>query len=250
MNIIVVAHPDDEALWLSAALAEADRVIFCFGDQLGGGQKSAARRRAVAALPFPDLVNLNLPESGVRKLVDWAHAAPTSCGIEIADPAGRARYEANFSALLAALRPVLAGAKNVFTHNPWGEYGHPEHVQVYRAVAALQPESGATIWFSNYASPLTEHLACAASWDLREERQPDRRRAKKLFWTYWRHGAWTWPLLHRWPRREIFFGQNPGGGANPMAGQTLLDVTKLRWARRGPAEFVLDQPRPRQNSPA
>lgn len=45
MRAVVVAHPDDEALWLSASLAQADRVVFCFGDQFGGGKN---RRRGGA----------------------------------------------------------------------------------------------------------------------------------------------------------------------------------------------------------
>ena len=109
MRAVVVAHPDDEALWLSAALARAERVVFCFGDQSGGGKKSAARRRAVAALGLPGLISLGLTESGTRKLVDWANARFTAAGIEIFEAEGRARYEANFTALVAGLRPQLAG---------------------------------------------------------------------------------------------------------------------------------------------
>jgi len=241
VKAVVVAHPDDEALWLSAVLSKADRVVFCFGDQFDGAQKSAARRRAVAALKLPGLLSLELVESGTRKLADWAHARFTACGIEIADPAGRARYAANYAALVAALRPQLAGCTDVYTHNPWGEYGHPEHVQVYRAVAALQAELGFTLWFSNYVSPLTWRLArqIGPCWAQRELLRPDRALARRLFWTYWRHGAWTWPLSHRWPKREIYFGQAPGEALRPLTGETLLDVSRLRWWPRAP-ERVLD----------
>jgi LmbE family N-acetylglucosaminyl deacetylase len=240
VRAVVVAHPDDEALWLSAALAGAGRVVFCFGDQFGG-KKSEGRRRAVAALPLP-VVSLALVESGTRRLVDWTHAGFTAAGIEIADAAGRARYEANFVALVERLRPVLAGCDEVYTHNPWGEYGHPEHVQVYRAVAALQAELGFTVWFSNYVSPLTWRLArlSGAGWAQKTRVRPDVGRARRLFWIYWRHGAWTWPLMHRWPGWETYFAQ-PAGGADmrPLAGERFLDVTRLRWWRGG-AEMGLE----------
>ncbi len=235
MRAVVVAHPDDEALWLSAALAGAGRVVFCFGDQFSGVKKSAARRRAVAALKLPGLVSLDLVESGVRKLVDWPQARFTPAGIEIADTAGAARYAANYAALLAALRPQLAGCTEVYTHNPWGEYGHPEHVQVYRAVAALQAELGFTLWFSNYVGPLTWRLAqeMGPCWARREVRRPDVRAARRLFWTYWRHGAWTWPLSHRWPRTETYYAQPAdGAGLRPLAGEALLNVSRLRWRVR------------------
>jgi LmbE family N-acetylglucosaminyl deacetylase len=245
MRAVVVAHPDDEALWLSASLARAERVVFCFGDQHGGGKKSDARRRAVAALGLPGLVSLALPESGTRKRVDWANARFTPAGIEIAEADGAARYEANFAVLVTALRRHLAGCSHVYTHNPWGEYGHPEHVQVYRAVAALQAELGYTIWFSNYVSPLSWSLArqagAAPCWALREEVRPDTGLARRLLWTYLRHGAWTWPLSHRWPRREVYYAQPAGGEVmHKLVGERLLDVSRLRWGRLGSAERVLD----------
>jgi LmbE family N-acetylglucosaminyl deacetylase len=236
---VVVAHPDDEALWLSSALAGADIVVFCYGDQFVAGKTSAARRRAVAGLKLPGLVNLALVESGVRKLVDWQNTRFTPAGVEIADAAAAARYAANFAALLDALRPVLAGCSEIYTHNPWGEYGHPEHVQVYRAVAALQAEFGFTIWFSGYFAPLTRRLARLAGWTARQERRPDVCAARRLFWNYWRFGAWTWPLSHRWPKREFYYAQAPGAMLRPMLGEVLTDVTRLRWWRRG-AERVLD----------
>ncbi|HYP64213.1 MAG TPA: PIG-L family deacetylase [Acidocella sp.] len=245
MRAVVVAHPDDEALWLSSALVAAQRVVFCFGDQFGdAGQKSAARRRAVAALDLPGLVSLELVESGTRKQVDWAHTHFTAAGIKISDPAGQARYEANFAALLDGLRPLLAGCTEVYTHNPWGEYGHPEHVQVYRAVAALQAELGYKIWFSNYVSRLSWRLARHAGaepcWADRVQTRPNGTLARRLFFTYLRHGAWTWPLAHRWPKREFFFSQ-PANSAEwrPLTGERLLDVQRLRLWRLGNAELVL-----------
>ena len=246
-SAVVVAHPDDEILWLSSALASAERIVFCFGDLFGNPKRSAARRRAVAALNLPNLTDLKLPESGTRKLVDWAHTRPTPYGIEIADEAGRARYEANFTALVAALRPVLAGCADVYTHNPWGEYGHPEHVQVYRAVAALQAELGYTIWFSNYAAPLSWPLArqeaARRCWAQSRNVRPDTALARRWRWVYLRHGAWTWLLSYRWPRHETLYAQPPAGHGEPLytlKGETLLDISRLRWWRLGSASRVLD----------
>ena len=91
----------------------------------------------------------------MRKLVDWTRPKPTPTGMAIADVDGQARYDANFEILAARLRPLLTGARDVITHSGWGEYGHPEHVQVHRAVATLQSELGFTLWFSNYVAPLS-----------------------------------------------------------------------------------------------
>jgi len=237
-TVVVAAHPDDEVLWMSAALAAAQRVVLCFGAPFHKPQMAAARRRAVAELGLGGLANLAIPEAGVRKLVDWANPQPTPTGMAIADAAGQARYDANFASLLAELRPHLTGADDVYTHNGWGEYGHPEHVQVHRAVAALQAELGFTLWFSNYVAPLSfalaQHVATAPCWAEKRTMQPDVKLAKRLRRIYLCHGAWTWSRLHRWPAEEVFYGQPAGGGTawKSLRGEALVDVSALRRWRR------------------
>jgi LmbE family N-acetylglucosaminyl deacetylase len=233
---VVVAHPDDECLWLSSAVASADRIVFCFGDPFEKPRMSAARRQAIAALPLTRLVDLKLPESGARFSANWAEPQPTLAGIMITDEAARARYEANYPKLVAALRTVLAGCGDVYTHNPWGEYGHTEHIQIYRAVAVLQAELGYTIWFSNYVGArswkLAQQLGTQSCWTQRRIVRPDLAMAHRLMRVYRRHGAWTWTRWHRWPAHETVYAQPPT--KNPTAwhtlsGEWLLDVAGLRW---------------------
>jgi LmbE family N-acetylglucosaminyl deacetylase len=230
---VVVAHPDDEALWLSSALRRAGRIVFCFGDPYLRPELAAARRRAVAALPLPGLIDLQIPESGAGFAVDWPLPALTAFGVAINEPAARQRYEANFPKLVAALRPVLANCRAVYTHNPWGEYGHAEHLQVYRAVAALQDELGFTLLFSNYVSarswPLAQILAGEVRWSERTELPPDRKLARQLMRVYADAGAWTWTRLHRWPRSETLYACRPATARKRLAGEFLLDTGRLRW---------------------
>jgi LmbE family N-acetylglucosaminyl deacetylase len=230
---VVVAHPDDEALWLSSVLGAADRVVLCFGDLFQRPKMSAARRRAVAALPLPGLVDLKLPESGGGFAVDWKQPRLTEAGIAIADPAAGECYAANFGALVEALRPALAGYASVYTHNPWGEYGHAEHIQVHRAVAALQAELGYTIWFSNYVGAASWKLAQETGrrpcWTERRTVAPDAALGRSLLNVYCRSGAWTWTRWHRWPDEEVLHGVPPSGPVHTLAGEALLDVAGLRW---------------------
>lgn len=233
---LVVAHPDDEALWLSSAIVGADRVILCYGDLFERPRDSSARRAAVTTLPLGEVLTLDVPESGVKTVVDWAHPRLTEAGIAITDSAARGRYEANYSHLTLALRQVLSGAATVYTHNPWGEYGHAEHIQVHRAVASLQPELGYTLWFSNYVSrkswPLACNLSARMSWTERCYLPPDRETARRLMRVYRRHGAWTWNATHRWPKRETLYGIHPPGSPDPqfpMEGEWVLDVERLCW---------------------
>ena len=233
---VVVAHPDDECLWLSSVLAASVRVVFAFGDPFERPDVAAARRRAVAELPLPGLVNLAIPESGGRLAVDWSRPRLTAAGIAITEAAAASRYEANYGRLLAALRPVLAGLALVFTHNPWGEYGHPEHIQLHRAILSLQAELGFTIGFSNYVDrrswPLALELARTPCWTLRRVLATNRASAMRLMAVYRRHGAWTWTAWHRWPSRETIYlrpAAAPSDAWHDMAGEQLLDVAGLRW---------------------
>ena len=233
---VVVAHPDDEALWLSSMVASADRVVFCFGALLDRPRDSEARRQALAALPLTEIVDLAVPESGAGFCTDWKDPQPTPAGIQISAAAERARYESNYTTIVEGLRRSLAGFRDVFTHNPWGEYGHTEHIQVHRAVAALQPELGFALWFSNYVGfrswPLARRLGSELRWVRRRVVKPDRATARRLRRIYRLHGAWTWTPTHRWPSREVLYSVPVPGSSErgyPMTGEWLLDVARLRW---------------------
>lgn len=230
---VVVAHPDDEALWLSSVVASAGRIVLCFGARIDRPQISTARQRAIAALPLAGVVDLAIPESGAGF---FAAHEPVSAHILIEKPDARARYESNYAKLIEHLRTALAGFRDIYTHNPWGEYGHPEHIQVHRAVAALQGELGYTIWFSNYVSgaswPLALRLAEDVQYAERRIVRPDRLTARTLMRVYRQHGAWTWKWAHRWPREERLFSQPPPLDTlprRPLCGEWLLDLTRLRW---------------------
>ncbi|HTJ62767.1 MAG TPA: hypothetical protein VL899_03075 [Alphaproteobacteria bacterium] len=235
-SAVVVAHPDDEALWLSSVLGSADRIVFCFGDLFARPRMSAARRRAVAALPLSNLLDLKLPESGGGLTVDWANPRLTEAGIALADADAGERYAVNFPVLVEALRTALAGCTAVYTHNPWGEYGHADHIQVHRAVAALQGELGYTIWFSNYVGAaslrLAQTLAGRPCWTDRRTVAPDVELAHALRRIYRRSGAWTWTPWHRWPAEEVLYAVSPGGPVeawHTFEREWLLDVAGLRW---------------------
>lgn len=195
----------------------------------------------MAAIRDPRLIALAIPESGAGFAVDWATAAPTDCGIAIAEPSARARYEANYQRLLEALAPCLAGFDEVYTHNPWGEYGHAEHIQVFRAVRALQQRLGFRLRFSHYVAPASWDFAVQLSrtlrWDERQFVATDLDAAHALRRIYQAHGAWTWSRWHRWPAQETIYGLLPGAAPDrgaPFAGESLQDVTRLRpWRGLG-----------------
>ncbi|MDX5414254.1 MAG: hypothetical protein LPK02_14550, partial [Rhodobacterales bacterium] len=127
---VVMAHPDDEVLWASSVLADAGKVILCFGDFPGKPVFSQGRRRAVAQLPLPGLAALQIEESAMAGTAAWPMPeelpeglAPRRLPLGREAPLRRS-YQANFARLQAALEVQLAECAEVVTHNPWGEYGH------------------------------------------------------------------------------------------------------------------------------
>lgn len=233
---VVVAHPDDETLWMSSVVGSADRIVFGFGDIFDKPRESEARRRAVAALPLSGIVNLGIPESGAGWKLSQVQLELTAPNVRIFDAAARARYESNYAKLQEGLRASLSGYRDVFTHNPWGEYGHSEHIQVYRAVTALQDELGYTVWYSNYVGgqnwTFVRRLAESLSWARRSIVTPDLDTARKLMRVYRRFGAWTYPTTHRWPAREVMYAQPPRTSPEirrPLSAEWLLDLDRLRW---------------------
>lgn len=210
---LVVAHPDDEALWFSSILAAVDAVVLCFEEVPSRPDWSAGRRRAVAAYPLPGVESLRLIESEAFDAADWWQPVPTEYGLAIerrpqALPGMNARrYFDNYHALRRDLGGRLRGCDRVYTHNPWGEYGHEEHVQVYRAVKSLQAELGYEIWFDNYVSNKSSRLLLQYIGGFTAEyetRETDPALGQRLASLYKEYGCWTWFDDYRWFTHECF----------------------------------------------
>lgn len=218
---VVVAHPDDEVLWFGSVLADVDGVVLCFEDCDDYPAFGPARRAVSAAYPLPNVTSLALPEPCSVHLVDWATTEADALGVRLDAPgvteAQRARYAQSFHALRAALAPRLADVDAVFTHNPWGEYGHPDHVQVSRVVESLAAERGFRVFYSGYVASRTmplaaRHLPQLGRWF---ERRIDPAVAAPIEALYKEHGAWTWPEDHQRFASEVFLerGEAPRAGS-------------------------------------
>lgn len=207
-SAIVAAHPDDEALWFSSVLAKVDQVILCYVDADSQPAWPSGRRKSIADYPLPNVSTLELRESGVFMGVDWRNVEETEYGLAITEQGfSDARYRENYARLLDELGNRLAGLKNVFTHNPWGEYGHVEHVQVYRAVRTLQPKLGFDLWFSTYFSQETMSLMDRSRTLLEGDKitlSTDKTLARRIADLYKANDCWTWYDDYEWCDAETF----------------------------------------------
>jgi hypothetical protein len=117
---------------------------------------------------------------------------------------------------VSALDPLLSGCDHVYTHNPWGEYGHEEHVQVCRAVRELKRRHRYRCWHSCYFSLKSERLMkhydtdgavpCSAS-------TRNCRLARELEQSYRALGCWTWyDERESYPTEQYFPDLRRGAG--------------------------------------
>lgn len=221
--IIIAAHPDDELLWFGAILKRVDQVIVVFEDYWPDPAMGPARARALANFPRDNVVNLKMPEAASYGCADWANPKLSQWGIELGwkcelrdakqhlkrllgngnalSKGIRRAYQDNYLHLVERLRSELTADMNVFTHNPWGEYGHEDHILVHRALVQLSDEIGFSLWMSNYCSERALPLA-KTYFDSAEpqfEKLPvDKKFADEVSQVYRDAGCWTWADDWKW----------------------------------------------------
>lgn len=239
---LVVAHPDDEILWFSSLIDRVSQTIMCFLDVASDPECSEGRRRVLPQLPLLNVQTLGLQEAEVYGAGNWSapEITPTGMGVSrrrsVMSGYSSRRYTRNFFQLHADLRSALTGRRIVFTHNPWGEYGHEEHVQVFRVVESLQRELGFRLFFTTYVSGRSLVLfgryltnlngpgfALSANAILAE-------RVKSL---YVEQGCWTWFDNYTWPESDHFI-EWVGSDNSIRAGVIVpCRMIALDWKPRG-----------------
>ncbi len=233
-SVIVGAHPDDELLWFNAIMKDAGHVIIVYRDFWAQPGLGEARSAAIAELPHPRVTCLDIDEAGTYGCADWSNPTLNDVGIgfsltsavrevkrrvkqavDVLTPASPVYasqsvaevYRQNYQLVRDALRPHLSPGMNVFTHNPWGEYGHEDHIQVFRALEHLRDEIGFTLWMSNYCTERTLPLACRYFQSRPDGyiRLPtDKAYADAVADVYRKHGCWTWDDDWAWFDEECY----------------------------------------------
>ena len=225
---VVMAHPDDEILWASSLLSPAEKLVLCFGPT-EAPEMGPARREAIARLPVHDIAFLDIPEAGVFDHGRWPYPVATDYGLALKRSAGHwalvRRYQENFLTLAEKIGPLIEGFDTIVTHNPWGEYGHEEHVQVFRVVSTLAARLGKPVLVTSYVSEKAS--AYMRTWlpRLQPVTPPlptDRARAEAFRTIYRETGCWTWQPGYQWPGHECFYRvlgddeRRSGGTALPV----------------------------------
>ena len=208
-SVLVVAHPDDEVLWFSSILDKVGKIVICFTDAEHWPELGEARRLSLEEHECKNrIISLGLRQVKSHNTSQWPEPEETGYGLRLnRRPEFDAPYQAQASRVATALAPHIEGADNVFTHNPWGEYGHEDHVQIHRVVTQLAQQSDAAVWYDSYVSNKSSLLMRSY---LQGFGNPyytmpvDADRARQIADTYHRNGAWTWMDDYVWFSSENF----------------------------------------------
>lgn len=231
-STIIVAHPDDEVLWLGSVLPRVGNVVFCFNDFPPNPSLGVARKKSIAEYPLANAKTLDICEPESFGLADWKRPAVVKYGLKLTkNRRSNVRYRDTYERLVNALRAVVADAKNVFSHNPWGEYGHEDHVLVHQALNALRAEFGYDLWFSNYCSTrslglMNKYISGFAADYVRLAVDLDL--ARRVAEVYRSNGCWTWHKDYQWFDDEYLMKAPPSGGRGES----------LRYGRLFPINYL------------
>lgn len=209
-SCIVAAHPDDEVLWFSSILEQVEQITLCFEDCDDYPGLGPARRALLPEYPLKTVASLALAEPCSVHMVDWSEPEQSNFGLRLnaanATDETQLRYRKSFEALQEKLRLKLTGMQVVFTHNPWGEYGHADHAQVAAVIESLRAELGYRVFHSSYVASRTLPLTASALQHVGNwfELPTQPRLAQRLQALYQKHDCWTWPSEYEQFATETF----------------------------------------------
>ena len=114
---ILIAHPDDETIFMWWALQQAKTIVCCSSD-LNNPERQWCKDRKKALVEIGAMVGAEV------RCLDY--------------PSEFYKANARDGSLSRLVKEVLAllPERDICTHNPWGEYGHLDHILVHQIARA------------------------------------------------------------------------------------------------------------------
>jgi len=244
-SILVVAHLDDEALWFSSILEHVSCICFSYLDYSDDSSLSEGRRNALANYPMSNIKCLEIEEPRSFDSANWNNPIESNFGLKLTkNKAADSRYIKSYQELVGKLEVELKGFSNVFTHNPWGEYGHEDHVQTFRAIQSLSSKLGYKIWYSNYCGNRSIPLMLRYISGFETEYftlETNTNMANKLLELYKSNSCWTWYNNYQWFKQESFMQMSLNNDIQIPYGQIFpLNIIKTDFDKK---ETILSKAR-------
>jgi len=193
---IVVAHPDDEILWASSIVQNAEKIIICFTKTNNSKIITAGREKSSIETP-KNFYFLNFEE-------------PSNYGFESSAKSQKAiKIYKNLKKKLFS----LINSETIYTHNPWGEYGHIHHIELHKIVRSICKEKKLFLKVFGYfhLRTLSKRNYFINRNNLKVEKKEV---SQKIFFKikniYLRNHCWTWPNSYKLPIYEYFYSLNEG----------------------------------------
>ena len=214
-STLIVAHPDDEILFFASILSSVKQIIVCFGLSPNQAEDislisslNIGRMELMKNFPLKNIIFLNIPESPrANTLNPILSPSETIFGLKHGSCA-REKYESNFNIIVQKLEKYFKNTKHFITHNSWGEYGHPEHVQVHRAVVSLAKKYEREVYVNGYFSQVTTNLMYKTIHRINAKpifKYTNKNYFSKLKNYYIKMNCWTWENEYEPPVVEVFY---------------------------------------------
>lgn len=183
---LLIAHPDDEALFAWPVLDRVKRIV-CASNDAFNPERAWCKGRGTCLADVGRLLGceiVQLPHSSEF------YRMPTRNG--------------ELKALATVLAGHLRDAETVFVHNQWGEYGNIDHMLCHHIARTVQAETGCELLVSDIAVTKSPAWLPITPWHPSGERnydgtlvsgtehEIDRPLYDRIKGIYDARGCWTW----------------------------------------------------------
>lgn len=205
---IICAHPDDEVIFFSSILKDASSVIICF-TETQNKTVTMGRKNIKKFPPLKNYLFLDLVEPNVFNSANWNNPTKSPEGLTVSR--NKYNYVKSYQGIKLKLSKILKFGDTIYTHNPWGEYGHEEHVQVFRVITELSNELNLKIFVTGYVSNKSYNLMKMENHLLTNKIQfmtINEKLVNDFKAIYILNYCWTFDDNYIWPRIETFYKIN------------------------------------------
>ena len=209
-SVLVLAHPDDEILFSLSIVQKVSLIIICFG-ACDDKKITEGRKNLIRDFPLKNIIFLNIPEGKrIRSYLPLIFHYETFYGIKT-DTDSYPEYIENYYILREKLLEQLSGFKYVITHNPWGEYGNHQHIQLNRCITDLASILKFKVFVTGYFGGISKNLMYKTINRLNDKpiikKNNNINLFNKLRKIYQKNNCWTWVDDYDPPVIEIFYEQ-------------------------------------------
>lgn len=175
---LLIAHPDDEALFAWPVLGRVKRIV-CASNDSENPERTWCKERGMCLEEVGELLGADVIQLPYNSEF---YRLPTRDG--------------QLKRLAETLLRHLSDAEIVFTHNSWGEYGNIDHILMHQIARVWQAETRRELLVSDIATEI--NWLPVRSWDQREaaynpsRHEIDRPLFDRIKGIYDKRGCWTW----------------------------------------------------------